>query len=208
MGKKDTGSAEMLGIDELRTNVLVALADTPHPLVAVTSPRGDARRLDAAAALAASVQQTGRRVALVDADVSEPRDGSAIYENAAAVTAQAVTESNAALLVAEDFQRLLADTAAANDLVVVACPPVLDVAETRAVTAACTATVLVASSARRAAIPRCTPPGCSARQARGCSAWRCAAPRPPAAADRGRPAAARPPACARRPRAWRRRLPA
>lgn len=135
----------MPGIDELRTNVLVALADTPHPLVAVTSPRADTRRLDVAAALAASVEQTGRRVALVDADVSEPRGGTAAPANAATITAPAVSESNAALLVAEAFPVLLADTADANDLVVVACPAVLDVAETRAVTAACTATVLLAS---------------------------------------------------------------
>ena len=138
-------NADMPGIDELRTNVLVALADTPHPLVAVTSPRADTRRLDVAAALAASVEQTRRRVALVDADVSELRNGSAALAIAATITAPAVSESNAALLVAEEFQRLLADTADGNDLVVVACPPVLDVAETRAVTASCTATVLLAS---------------------------------------------------------------
>ena len=135
----------MPGIDELRTNVLVALAETSHPLVAVTSPRADTRRLDVAAALAASVEQTGRRVALVDADVSEPREGSTVPTSTATTVTPAISESNPALLVAEDFQRLLADTAAANDLVVVACPPVLDVAETRAVTAACTATVLLAS---------------------------------------------------------------
>ena len=145
MSQSGAGDAAMPGIDELRTNVLVALADTPHPLVAVTSPRADTRRLDVAAALAASVEQTGRRVALLDADVSEPRDGSAASANAATIAAPAVSESNAALLVAEAFRDLLADTADANDLVVVACPPVLDVAETRAVAAACTATVLVAS---------------------------------------------------------------
>lgn len=145
MGESGTGGAAMPGIDELRTNVLVALADTPHALVAVTSPRDDTRRLDVAAALAESVEQTGRRVALVDADVSEPRDGVAAPASTATTTAPAVSESNAALLVAEAFRDLLADTADANDLVVVACPPVLDVAETRAVTAACTATVLVAS---------------------------------------------------------------
>ena len=145
MGQSGGSDAAMPGIDELRTNVLVALADTPHSLVAVTSPRADTRRLDVAAALATSVEQTGRRVALVDADVSEPRDGSAAPAGTATKTAPAVSESNAALLVAESFQQLLADTADANDLVVVACPPVLDVAETRAVTAACTATVLLAS---------------------------------------------------------------
>ena len=145
MSQSGAGDAAMPGIDELRTNVLVALADTPHPLVAVTSPRADTRRLDVAAALAASVEQTGRRVALLDADVSEPRDGSAASANAATTTAPAVSESNAALLVAEAFRDLLADTADANDLVVVVCPPVLDVAEARAVAAACTATVLVAS---------------------------------------------------------------
>jgi len=145
MSKSGAGNDQMPGIDELRTNVLVALADTPHPLVAVTSPGDDTRRLDVAAALAAAVEQTGRRVALVDADVSESRDGSAAPASTATITAPAVAESNAALLVAEDFRDLLADTADAHDLVVVACPPVLDVAETRAVTAACSATVLVAS---------------------------------------------------------------
>ena len=145
MSQSGVGNADMPGIDELRTNVLVALADTPHSLVAVTSPRADTRRLDVAAALAASVEQTGRRVALVDADVSEPRDGPAVPANAATITAPAVAESNAALLAAEAFRDLLADTADANDLVVVACPPVLDVAETRAVTGSCTATVLLAS---------------------------------------------------------------
>ena len=45
----------------------------------------------------------------------------------------------------EDFRGLLTDTADDHDLVVVACPPVLDVAETRAVAAACTGAVLVAS---------------------------------------------------------------
>ena len=158
MSQKASGPADMPGIDELRTNVLVALANTPHPLVAVTSPRDDTRRLDVAAALAASAERTGRRVALVDADVAVPRDGAATDSNTAAITSQAVSESNAALLVSEDFQRLLADTAAANDLVVVACPPVLDVAETRAVTAACTATVLVASqrTSRRDSTVRAT----------------------------------------------------
>ena len=145
MSQGGAGNAEMPGIDELRTNVLVALADAPHPLVAVTSPHDDTRRLDVAAALAASAEQTGRRVTLVDADVSEPRDGATAPAITATVTTPAVAESNAALLVTKDFRPLLADTAAANDLVVVACPPVLDVAETRAVTAACTATVLVAS---------------------------------------------------------------
>ena len=145
MVQKDPGPVEMSGIAELRTNVLVALADTPNALVAVTSPRDDTRRLDVAAALAASAEQTGRRVALVDADVSETRDGSATPASTATITAPAVSEANPALLVAEDFRRLLADTAAANDLVVVACPPVLDLAETRAVSAACTATVLLAS---------------------------------------------------------------
>ena len=145
MGQKDTGPAEVPGIAELRTNVLVALADTPHPLVAVTSPRDDTGRLDVAAALAASAERTGRRVALVDADVAARREGTEEPEQTATVTARAVSETNAALLLAEDFRRSLADTAAANDLVVVACPPVLDMVETRAVTAACTATVLVAS---------------------------------------------------------------
>ena len=158
MSRSNATDTAMPGIDELRTNVLVDLANTPHPLVAVTSPRDDTRRLDVAAALAASAERTGRRVALVDADVAVPRDGAATDSNTAAITSQAVSESNAALLVSEDFQRLLADTAAANDLVVVACPPVLDVAETRAVTAACTATVLVASqrTSRRDSTVRAT----------------------------------------------------
>ena len=145
MGRRDAGDGEMPGIAELRTNVLVALADTPHPLVAVTSPRHDTPRLDVAAALAASAERTGRRVALVDADVAARRGGTEEQGETTTITAQAVAETNAALLVGEDFRRTLAETAAANDLVVVACPPVLDVAETRAVTAACTATVLVAS---------------------------------------------------------------
>ena len=74
MSESRGGNAEMPGIDELRTNVLVALADAPHPLVAVTSPRDDTGRLEVAAALAASAELTGRRVALVDADASESRD--------------------------------------------------------------------------------------------------------------------------------------
>ena len=145
MGRRDAGDGEMPGIAELRTNVLVALADTPHPLVAVTSPRDDTPRLDVAAALAASAERTGRRVALVDADVAVRRGGTEDQGKTTTITARAVSETNAALLVGEDFRRTLAATAAGNDLVVVACPPVLDVAETRAVTAACTVTVLVAS---------------------------------------------------------------
>ena len=145
MGRRDAGGGEMPGIAELRTNVLVSLADTPHPLIAVTSPRDDTPRLDVAAALAASAERTGRRVALIDADVAARRDGTEEQGETTTITARAVAETNAALLVSEDFRCTLAETAAGNDLVVVACPPVLDVAETRAVTAACTATVLVAS---------------------------------------------------------------
>ena len=145
MGHRDPSDGEMPGIAELRTNVLVALADTPHPLIAVTSPRDGTPRLDVAAALAASAERTGRRVALVDADLAARRGGTEDQGKTTTITARAVAETNAALLVGEVFRRTLAETAAANDLVVVACPSVLDVAETRAVTAACTATVLVAS---------------------------------------------------------------
>ena len=147
MGQSGGSNADMPGIDELRTNVLVALADTPHPLVAVTSPRADTRRLDVAAALAASVEQTGRRVALVDADVSETArrlGGARNRRDQGTAPGRLRIECRVAGRggVSAD---LLADTADGNDLVVVACPPVLDVAETRAVTVACTATVLLAS---------------------------------------------------------------
>lgn len=149
MGRSDIGSDEMAGIAELRTNVLVTLEDTPHALVAVTSPRDDVTRRDAAAALAAAAERTGRQVALINADVTEPplvqRRVSADDEASAAAAGGSVVGSDAVKLVGKEFQRLLADAAGANDLVVVACPPVLDVAETRAVAARCTGTVLVAS---------------------------------------------------------------
>jgi Mrp family chromosome partitioning ATPase len=145
MGKQTTGAHEMDGIAELRTNVLVALQGTTNPVVAVTSPGADVTRRDAASALAASMTHTGRRVALIDADVTSRHDGTDVESRVSVIIAPAVTESNAALLVAADFQLSLAQTAAANDLAIVLCPPVLEVAETRAIAAACSGTVVVAS---------------------------------------------------------------
>ncbi len=144
MGRTPTSGDDMAGISELRTNVLVALEGASPALVAVTSPRGDVTRRDAAAALAASAERTGRQVAFIDADVTDRRSSSDA-DSSTAATGEAPVASDAALLAGQEFQRILADAASANDLVVVACPPVLDVAETRAIAATCTGTVLVAS---------------------------------------------------------------
>lgn len=135
----------MEGIAELRTNILVALQGTTNFLIAMTSPDADVTRRDAATALAASLIHTGRRVALIDADVTNRCDRSDVESRVSMIIAPAVTESNAALLVAEDFHLILASTAAANDLAIVLCPPVLEVAETRVIAAACNGTVIVAS---------------------------------------------------------------
>ena len=83
-------------------------------------------------------------MALIDADVTDRR-ASSDADSSTVATGGALVASDAALLVGAEFQRILADAASANDLVVVACPPVLDIAETRAITAKCTGTVLVAS---------------------------------------------------------------
>ena len=201
MSKIGAGNAEMPGIDELRTNVLVALADAPHPLVAVTSPRGDTRRLDVAAALAASAEQTGRRVALVNADVSESRDGSAAPASTVTTTAAAAVADRTPRCWWPRTFGICWPT-----------PPTPTTWWWWRVRRSSTWPRRAPSprrapppcswlhSAPRAGIPRCRPPRCSARPARSCSAWRCAAPRRSGAADRGRRAAAHPPACARRPR--------
>jgi len=136
---------EMPDIAEVRTNVLVAVGEVAHPLVAVTSARDDISRRDVAVKLAGSIARTGRRVTLIDADMTDR--GQATDESAAwtLITARAVSEADPAMLVSEAFHRCLVDTAAANDLVVVACPPILDVAETRAIAVLCTGTLMVAS---------------------------------------------------------------
>ena len=111
---------EMPDIAEVRTNVLVAVGEVAHPLVAVTSARDDISRRDVAVKLAGSIARTGRRVTLIDADMTDR--GQATDESAAwtLITARAVSEADPAMLVSEAFHRSLVDTAAANDLVVVA----------------------------------------------------------------------------------------
>jgi tyrosine-protein kinase Etk/Wzc len=136
-------------ISELRANVLVELAGSEKPILAVTSPncREDRRRV--AAHLAASLAQTGRRVLLVDADVTpdapvlDEHVPSELGPGLTAIATEAVAKGDPTRLAAAHFLADLDARRAQFDFVVVACPPLLDVAEARTVAAACSAALLV-----------------------------------------------------------------
>jgi len=151
------------GIAELRANVIIALGDTSQPAIAVTSATGAENRRRVAAHLAAALAATGRRVLLLDADVAAatalvssrgvPLNAPTPATPAAApvphasgvacLTADAVSASNPALLVSVPFRQALEQARATYDLLVLACPAILEVAEARAIAALCTGALVV-----------------------------------------------------------------
>ncbi len=137
------------GVAELRSNLLIALGAIERPIVAVTSPHADERRRHVAGQLAAALAQTARSVLLLDADAALglPAAGSQTAAELApglsGITAPAVLRGDPALLMTREFGRDLESRRNGHDVVIVACPAVLDVPEARAVAAACDGAVLV-----------------------------------------------------------------
>ncbi len=141
------------GFTELRANTLVALGDTAHAVVTVTSPHAEEPRRHVAAHLAAALAQTGRRVLLVDADVDgEKSEGSpethTVPDHLSVLTAEPVRAGDAALLSGAVFLDWVWAEAGRHDLVVVAGPPLLDVPDGRAVAARADGVLLTVVHAR------------------------------------------------------------
>ena len=142
------------GIRELRANVVIALSGVARPLIAVTSPHASEDRRHVAAQLAAALAQTGRGVLALDADTTPGAQVRASVDSAdpiaglTIVTAAAVSSGEPALLVAESFTRELRDYKRQFDVVVAACPPLLEVPEARAVAALSDGTLLVVQHGR------------------------------------------------------------
>ena len=137
------------GVAELRANLLITLGAIERPIVAVTSPHMDERRRHVAGQLAAALAQTARSVLLLDADAALglPAPGfqaaTELAPGLSGVTAPAVLQGDPALLMGREFGRELEAQRGRHDVVIVACPAVLDVPEARAVAAACSGTLLV-----------------------------------------------------------------
>ena len=148
-GEAPVDGALAPGISELRANLLIGLADSDRPSVAVTSPHEQENGRRVAAHLATALAQTGRRVLLVDADVTpgtsvaDQPSLDTLSPDLTVLTADAVVKGDAALLVAAPFLRELDSRRADYDIVIVACSPLLEVPETRTVAAACSGALLV-----------------------------------------------------------------
>ena len=142
------------GISELRSNVLIALIDVKHPLIAVTSPHAGEDRHHISTQLATAVAQTGRQVLLLNADVTLDIETSTSPEperqdaQLTILTTAAVRSGNAALLITEAFRDDLNNRREQFDIVIVLCPPMLDIPETRAVASICDGTLLVVQHGR------------------------------------------------------------
>ena len=139
---------------ELRANTLIALGDQQHALVAVTSPNHTEPRRHVAAHLAIAISQTGRRVLLVDGDTDgEHQSGQhhdwiepaahVVSDSLSVVTSQAVTVNDSTLLSSQASIAKLRTQAAQYDILILAAPPVLNVADTRALTSVADGTLLV-----------------------------------------------------------------
>ena len=139
---------------ELRANTLIALRDHQHALVAVTSPNQAEPRRHVAAYLAAAISQTGCRVLLVDGDTDgahqsdqhQDLTGSAAHvvsESLSVVTSQAVQVNDSTLLSSQASLTDLQNQASQYDVLILTAPPVLSVADTRALTSIADGTLLV-----------------------------------------------------------------
>jgi Mrp family chromosome partitioning ATPase len=139
---------------ELRANTLIALGDQQHALVAVTSPTQPEPRRHVAAHLATAISRTGRRVLLVDGDTDgEHQPGQhhdwieptahVVSDSLSVVTSQAVTVNDSTLLSSQASVAKLRAHAAQYDILILAAPPVLNVADTRALTSVADGTLLV-----------------------------------------------------------------
>lgn len=139
---------------ELRANTLVALGDRPHALLAVTSPNQTEPRRHVAAHLATAISQTGRRVLLVDADTDgEPTpnqhqdpnksDAHVVSDSLSVVTSQAVAMNDSGLLSSQASLAGLRDKIAQYDILILATPSVLSVADTRVLTSIADGTLMV-----------------------------------------------------------------
>ncbi len=139
---------------ELRANTLIALGDQQHALVVVTSPNQPEPRRHVAANLATAISQTGRRVLLVDGDTDgEHQPGQhhdwieptahVVSDSLSVVTSQAVTVNDSTLLSSQASVAKLRTQAAQYDILILAAPPVLNVADTRALTSVADGTLLV-----------------------------------------------------------------
>ena len=141
---------------ELRANTLIALGDQQHALVAVTSPNQAEPRRHVAAYLAAAIAQTGCRVLLVDGDTDgehqpdhhQDLTGSAphvVSESLSVATSHAVKVNDSTLLSSQASLVALQDQASQYDVLILAAPPVLSVADTRTLTSVADGTLLVVS---------------------------------------------------------------
>ena len=138
------------GISELRANVLIALEGTSHPAILITSAVTAEYRRRIGTQLASAIATTGRLVVLVDADCESRADSMAAASapgssHLTIARTPASEHGDAAYLVSSDLRASLEEWKRSSDLVVIVGPSLLGVAETRAVSAMCDGTLVVAT---------------------------------------------------------------
>ncbi len=173
--KRGERAAEWEAYSMLRTNVRFSTLGKSVRVVLVTSTNANEGKSTTAANLAVAIAETGKKVALVDADLRRPSLHRAFgLENRAGLTSALLKDASldgnvlqpapfyalslmtsgplppnpAELLEWEGFDALLERLKRAVDLVILDSPPVLAVADARILAAKADATILVIDSGR------------------------------------------------------------